>query len=173
MIKLPVYAGWMRFPIGAFLIFWLCGWAGGLIATLHQVFVHPKGGPELFLIFWIGGWTIGGCFAMAMLYRLLRPPIPEKLTIASDQILYDSGLPPLDFMVFNYRYQRTNPWKRVFQKRRIIPFSAAEGATLKLRDIEGGNRLTIDKDNERFELGTNLTEIEREWLYSILQRSVR
>ena len=104
-----------------------------------------------------------------MLYRIIRPPIAESLLLAKPELVYDSGLPTFDFMPFYYRQRRRNVWKKVFQKRRFLRFSPTEVATLKLRDIEGDNRLTIDYQNERIDLGENLTEIEREWLYSELK----
>ncbi len=172
LLKLPYGSGsFMRYPVAAFLIFWLCGWCAGWIGAFHELFFSHQKTPELFLLFWLGGWTIGGGFALAYLYRLLRPSIPETLTLARPNLIHDSGVQPLDIMSFNrYAYRhRQNAWKKAFQRRKVTIFSPENLATLKIRDVDGGNRLTIDQGNERFDLGESLTEVEREWLFERLK----
>jgi len=56
-------------------------------------------------------------------------------------------------------------WRKMFPKRIRTEFSSEEVRTLKLREFETGNRLTIDKNATRHEFANSLTEIEREWLY--------
>jgi hypothetical protein len=174
VLTLPASSGFIRYFVAAFLICWLFGWAAGLVGSLHEVITDAKA-PKVFLIAWLGGWSIGGCFAIAMLYRMLRPAIPESLTLSMPELGYDTGVPPMDFMSFNRQYYRsqTNPWKKVFQRRKIVIFSPSDISTLKLRDVEGGNRLTIDKENERIDLGQTLTEVEREWLFAQLKAAYR
>jgi hypothetical protein len=98
------------------------------------------------------------------------------MTLSSGEILYDTGRTPVDFTSFS-RYgmnrARINPWGQVFSKRKVMSFSTAGLSTLKLRDIDGGNRLTVDKDSERIDLATGLTEIEREWLYAQIKATYR
>ena len=173
VISLPSASGWMRYPIAAFLILWLGGWFIGLTSVSRELLTSHHKAPDIFLLFWLGGWTVGGGFAIAMLYRILRPPIPETLILSKPSLIYDSGIPTLDFMSFNYVYRRVNPWKKIFQKRRTIEFSPLAIATLKLRDVQGDNRLTIDYQNERIDLGQSLTEVEREWLFSQLKIEYR
>ncbi len=60
-------------------------------------------------------------------------------------------------------------WKAMFPKRKKHEFTHSEIKSLKLRETDSGNRLTIDKGVERIEIATSATEIEREWLYQFLQ----
>ena len=72
-------------------------------------------------------------------------------------------------MYFGYGRDRTNYWKNMFAKRKRIDFDPQEIRTLKLRETSDGNRLTIDHDNDRIDIGTAMTEVEREWLFQLLQ----
>jgi hypothetical protein len=167
LVTLPSSSNFLRYPIAAFLVFWMGGWLMGELSVIRELITGRAGAADLFLIFWLGGWTVGGFFAMATLWRILRPAVPESLTFSKPQLIYDSGIQPFDMMSFSRSRlsNQMNPWKKIFQKRRVLTFSPGEVGTLKLRDTDGGNRLTIDKENERIDLGEGLTEVEREWLY--------
>lgn len=106
-------------------------------------------------------------FAIWYLWRILRRPIPEALVFAKPDLTYDTGVQPFS-MSFGYQAQR-DAWKRMFERRKTIQFTAKEVATLKLRDTETGNRLTIDHGAERVDVGRALTEVEREWLFNHLK----
>lgn len=157
-------AGFMRFFIGAFLIFWLGGWFMGFTSAAKEV-MSGEGGA--FLIFWLGGWTIGGIFAAYFLYRLFRKPIAEQLVLNKPYLSVDSGVPP-----FKMKFSMTNQkdyWKSLFPKRKRFEFTYDEIKSLKLRETDSGNRLTIDKGSDRIEIATSATEIEREWLFKYLE----
>lgn len=62
---------------------------------------------------------------------------------------------------------------RMLEKRKVYTFSAPEIQSLRLREIEGGNRLTIDQGNRRVELAVGVTEIEREWVHRVLHEVYR
>lgn len=157
--------GAMRIFISLFLVFWLGGWAVGWISTAQEI-ISGKSGSDLFLIFWICGWTIGGFFAFWLLYRLLRPSIPEALSLEKKQIQYDSGIKPFK-MSFGF-IGVNDYWKQMFPKRTMFTISAMNLNTLQLREHSAGNRLTVDVGKERIELATSATEVEREWLYKVL-----
>jgi hypothetical protein len=72
-------------------------------------------------------------------------------------------------MSFNYMNQR-DVWKSLFRKRLIKEFTGSDLRTLKLRETDAGNRLTIDMDSERLDLAKSASEIEREWLYGYLSQ---
>ena len=156
--------GIMRFFIATFLIAWLGGWAFGWIAALGSLF--KADGPSGFIIFWLVGWTVGGFFAFWFLFRLLRPTVPEELLLSIPSLVHDSGVSPLT-MSFDYRSQM-EVWKKMLKKRKTTEFGHKDIPTLRLRDVDGGNRVTIDKGTERIDLGLSLSEVEREWLFSIL-----
>jgi hypothetical protein len=155
--------GVMRFLVGAFMLFWLGGWFFGFTSAGSQI-LSGKGGP--FLIFWLCAWTVGGAFAVSMLYRMFRPTIPETLMLASDGVIYDSGIPPFrqDFSTMN----RKDAWKSYFPKRTVVSISRQDLRSLRLRETESENRLTVDVASARVDLARAASEVEREWLYRVL-----
>ena len=156
--------GIMRFFMATFLIAWLGGWAFGWIAAFGSLF--KQGGPSGFIIFWLVGWTVGGIFALFFLFRLLRSSVPEELVLSMQSLVHDSGIPPFR-MSFDYCSQ-IEVWKRMFKRRKKTEISQQDIRTLRLREIDGGNRVTIDRGTERIDLGVSLSEVEREWLFSTL-----
>jgi len=158
--------GFMRFIIAAFLLFWLGGWFMGFTSAIEEI---VSGKSDTFLIFWLGGWTIGGLFAVYMIYRVLKKSIPEKILLNKPELLIDTGIPPLK-IDFGFNNQK-DYWKSMFPKRKRIEFNSSEIKSIALREIESGNRLTLDKGSERIELACSATEIEREWLFDYLQKN--
>ena len=156
-----------RYGISLFLLCWLGGWSVGWITAFRQI-VHGTKAPEIFLIFWLTAWTVGGGFAIWYLCRLLRPTVPETMTLAKPNLLYDSGVQPMP-IYFGYWRGQTNYWKKMFEKRKRIEFDPQEIRTLSLRDTSESNRLTLDYGNDRIDVGVGLTEVEREWLFRLLK----
>jgi hypothetical protein len=168
VITLPLARpSFARFAVSLFLLCWLGGWAFGWVAAFRQIVNGPKG-PAPFLMFWLTAWTVGGCFAVWYLWRLLRPSVPETLTFATPNLLYDSGVQPFPIF-FGYGRGQSDYWKKMFEKRKRIEFSLQEIRTLTLRDTSEGNRLTMDHANDRIDIGRGLTEVEREWLFRLLK----
>lgn len=152
-----------RYFIGAFLLLWLGGWTVALVTTVAQLL----NAMEPFLLIWLAGWVLGGAFAIYMLYRLFRKPIPEELHLNLPNLTFDSGVPPLD-LKFSTRYSMEY-WKSLFHRRKQIEFTPIELHSLRLRETDSGNRLTIDRGADRIDIATGATEVEREWLYSTLK----
>jgi len=73
---------------------------------------------------------------------------------------------------WDYR-RRTDFWKTVFERRKEIQFTPEEIATLRLRDTESDNRLTIDRGSDRIDIGKALTEVERESLFKLIREEYR
>jgi hypothetical protein len=170
-LTLPMGKGGLaRLAVSLFLLCWLGGWAVGWISTFRQLTSGVKA-PEPFLIFWLAGWTIGGAFAFWYLWRLLRPTISETLVFAKPKVIYDTGVQPLPISL-GYRPGR-DQWRKIFEKRRRIEFTSAEIATLILRDTSESNRLTLDHATERIDVGRELTEVEREWLFRLVKQEYK
>ena len=70
-------------------------------------------------------------------------------------------------MEFGMRSQKEY-WRSIFPKRKRIEFIPSDLKTMKLRETDSGNRLTIDKGSERIEIAMAATEIEKEWLFHYL-----
>ncbi len=53
-------------PLIAFLLLWLAGWAAGESFALRQVLAPAPLGPRAFLATWLAFWTLGGGFAISV-----------------------------------------------------------------------------------------------------------
>lgn len=158
--------GPMRYLVGLFLLAWLGGWTIGLIAAFTALVSGKESDQDGFLLFWIVGWAIGGVFAIRFAWRILQPSVPEQLLLTVPTLSYDTGIQPFTLSL-DYRDQM-DTWKKLFKKRKKEQFSVEEIRTLRLREFENGNRLTLDKGVERIDIGASLTDIEREWLFNFL-----
>jgi hypothetical protein len=101
-----------RFLAGAFLLFWLGGWAFGFHSAMTQVLSGKAGA---FLIFWLGAWTVGGVFVVSMLYRIFRPAVSETLKLGTDGVTHDPGIrfrttpTPRNAKMLGSPYSRSGP----------------------------------------------------------------
>jgi len=164
--------GIVRYLIAAFVLFWLGGWAFGWFSAASELLKNKGQGPaDLFLLFWLGAWTVGGILAFFFLFRVLRPSVPETLILSQPSITYDSGVAPFQFS-FSFRSQM-DFWKKLFQRRMKPEFDPMQIQTLKLREFDTGNRLTIDQGNKRIEIAAAASEPEREWLCELLKNEYR
>jgi hypothetical protein len=152
-----------RYGTGLFVLFWLGGWFYGFRSAATQLLSGQASG---FLIFWLGAWTVGGGFALYYVYRMFRPSVPESLRLKYSGLLYDSGIPPYQV---NWRYgNQMEAWKSIFPKRTRVEIDRTQLASLRLRETDSGNRLTVDANAARIDLASGASEVEREWLYKLL-----
>jgi hypothetical protein len=164
-IIIPAANSPMRYFTGLFLLFWLGGWALGFTSAASQIL---SGKANAFIIFWLGGWTLGGIFAAYSLYRAFRPLVPETLELKRNSVTYDSGVPPFQFhSSWSYKNPR-DAWSAAFPKRVRVDLDRRRLQSLHLREIESGNRLTIDVDAQRLDIAPTASEVEREWLARLL-----
>lgn len=169
VITIPQESGGpMRYFGGLFLLFWLGLWFVGFSTAVSKL---RSGGLESvaangFLVFWLGAWTVGGAFAMFYLYKMTRPSVPESLRLMPVGVAYDSGVPPLQ-MNFNQANQY-EAWKNLFSKRMRVELDRRQLQSLRLRETESGNRLTLDANAARLDIARSVSEVEREWLYQLL-----
>jgi hypothetical protein len=167
-IIVPPVNNFTRYPIGLFLLFWLGGWSMGFRSALAKIMSGETGNG--FLIFWLCGWTLGGVFAAYSLYRLLRPSVPEKLELRRNSVAYDSGVAPPQLDSSRGYQNPKKAWSSAFPKRVRTEFDRGLLQSLRLRETEAGNRLTIDVGAERIEIAAAASEVEREWLARLLVR---
>jgi hypothetical protein len=167
-IIIPATASSTRYFGGVFLLFWLGGWVFGEKAAITEV-LSGRGGP--FIIFWLGGWTIGGIFAALTAYQIFRPTVPETLQLKRGSIAYDSGIPPFELNNTKTRNKGVREyWNSLLSRRVRADLDRQQLQTLRLRETETGNRLTIDLGAQRLELASQASEVEREWLARLLAR---
>jgi hypothetical protein len=164
--------GVMRYFVGTFMLAWLGGWFVGLIATVWKLL--SGGAPreaQAFLVFWLVGWILAGAMAMYWAYRLFRPSVPESLTLMPKGVTYDSGIPPPPSRQTYWGSTSVkDQWKSMFPKRTRVEVDRQKLQSLRLRETNDGNRLTIDADARRLDIAYAASEIEREWLYQLLTK---
>jgi hypothetical protein len=163
LIVVPHRSGPMRYFVGLFLLAWIGGWFAGFSSAIWAL-LSGKGPP--FLVFWLVGWMLAGAFALYLAYRALRPSVPELLRLMPNGVRYDSGIPSL-YIHFGY----TSPqgaWRHMFPKRTRVELDRRKLQSLRLRETNDGNRLTVDADALRLDIAQSASEIEREWLYQLL-----
>ena len=163
LIVVPYRSGGpIRYFVGVFLLAWLGGWFAGFSNAVSQL---ASGQAPAILVFSLVAWTLGGAFAVYWAYRAFRPSVPESLSLMPNSVIYDSGIPPLQ----TYSYiSRTDYWKSMFQKRTRTELDWQKLQSLRLRETNDGNRLTVDADALRLDIAQSASEIEREWLYQLL-----
>jgi len=167
--------GPMRYGVAAFMGFWLCGWAFGEVMVTRQLLVGRHSPADLFLLFWLGAWTVGGTLAIRQLITLLKPARSAALTLDGDRLTYDPGHDPAAFMSNFNRYSRRTGTGNFLAADQSIPkkpvsFSRSEAGAVRLDWVGERLRLTIDHGANRYEIGTSLTEPEKEWLATRLEQ---
>jgi hypothetical protein len=164
-IIIPAATSPMRYFMGLFLLFWLGGWALGFKSAALQIL---SGKANAFIIFWLGGWTLGGIFAALTAYRAFRPSVPESLELKRNGVSYDSGIPPLHFDASRRIRGFRDTWNSIFPKRVRVELERRQLQSLRLRETDSGNRLTLDVDATRLDIASAASEVEREWLARLL-----
>ena len=166
-IVIPVAGGFTRYFTGLFLLFWLGMWTIGFRDVGLKVLA---GNAPAFLIFWLAAWTLGGIGAAYSMFRSFRPSVPETLTLGRNSVAYDSGIAPPQFNSYRRNQNPISSWRSMFPKRRQADLDRRELQTLRLRETDSGNRLTVDVEAQRLEIASAASEVEREWLARLLAR---
>jgi hypothetical protein len=157
----------VRFAAG-FGIFWLVGWIFGIVGAGMKLMEAQDAEDKEFLLFWLAIWVPAGLFLLFRVYYMLRSSVPESFALRGDGITYDSGMPPYQVSSGFRIWKDTR--KSPYRKHLVKEFSVSDLGTLKLRETDTGNRLTIDQDNQRLDLAVDASEIDREWLYGYLSQ---
>ena len=152
-----------NYLLGIFVLCWLGGWAFGEITAAYQLVTRPFGGPTAFVAFWLCAWTVGGIFAMLMVRRIFRRSVPEVIRLDAAGVSHDPGLPPFKMPSYG-----ASAWTQLFSKRTERRFDRMQLKSLRLRDGDTHNRLTVDAGAQRVEIGSAATDVEREWLFKLL-----
>ena len=158
-IVIPAASGVMRYFTGLFILFWLGMWTIGFRDAGTKVI---SGNADAFLVFWFCAWTMGGMFAALTLYRAFRPSVPESLELKRNSVTYDSGIPLLQFDSSTRYKSPRDAWNSTFPKRVRVELDRRQLQSLRLRETETRNRLTLDVDAARIEIAPAASEVERE-----------
>jgi hypothetical protein len=164
-VIIPAATSSTRYFTGLFLLFWLGMWTVGFRDVGSKVI---SGNANGFQMFWLAGWTLGGILAVASLYRMFRPSIPESLELRRNGVNYDSGIPPLQFDSSWRTRKPKDRWSALFPRRVRVELDRRQLQSLRLRETDTGNRLTLDVDAARMDIAPTASEVEREWLARLL-----
>ncbi|MEE9423455.1 MAG: hypothetical protein V3V18_00570 [Methylococcales bacterium] len=140
-----------RFFSAAFLFFWLGGWAMAEVkvsTVIIRSFANSEF-PNLFLVFWFGCWTIGGLAALSAFFGLFMEPTVISLYIDHLGIVYQPD------------------------KSKKIHAEMKQISNLSIKRIGRNLRLSFDLGAKRIEIGSELNEPEKEWLYKVLRNSLK
>jgi hypothetical protein len=141
---------------------WICECGPDLSSGL------APGVAYAFLVFWLAARTVAGVWALYLVYRAFRPSVPETLKFMPNGVTYDSGVPAFQ-MYFGYASHK-EVWKYMFPRRTRVELDRRKLQSLRLRETNEGNRLTVDADALRLDIVPSASEIEREWLYELLAK---
>jgi hypothetical protein len=159
--------GWMRYGAGLFILAWLGGWTAGFIGALSTV---TSGKANAFVVFWLIAWTLGGAMAAYSVYWIFRPSVPESLKLLASAVVYDSGVAPYQLNYGHGYKSRRDTWRSTFPKRMRLELDRRTLQSLRLRETDDGNRLTVDAGASRIDIARDATEVERDWLYRVLAK---
>lgn len=166
----------LRYLPALFLVCWLCGWLFGEVTVVRQLLTQGFASLSLFLLAWLCAWTIGGALVVLTLVRTFRPAVPETILMEGGGLRLDSGVRPVD-SVLDPIWRRNASWSErretLFPQRRIAAADRRALQTLKLREGDSRNRLTLDVGTRRFDLANAATDIEREWLFALISQRYR
>jgi hypothetical protein len=154
----------LRYVVRVFLLVWLGGWFAGSGSAVLKLWSGEADAP---LVLWLAAWMLIGAFAVYVTYRAFRPVVPESLRLMPDSVVHDSGMPPFMDRFFT---SHIDTWEHIFPKRTRTEFDRRTLQSLRLRETNDGNRLTVDVDASRLDIARSAGEIEREWLYQLLAR---
>jgi hypothetical protein len=99
-----------------------------------------------------------------------RQCVPESVMVVGGDIIHDSGTDPFRKTELDRSEARQS---ELFAKpRKHMHFSSAEAATLSKTNFPYENRIYIEADGKRHDLGEALSVAERAWLYDFLQENL-
>ena len=101
---------------------------------------------------------------MLSIRRVFQRSVPEIIKLEVAGLVYDPGMPP-----FKMPISRSFPaWSALFPKRTEFKIDRTQLKSLRLREGDTCNRLTVDAGAQRVELASAATDVEREWLFKLL-----
>jgi hypothetical protein len=111
-------------------------------------------------------WTVGGGFAIWSLWTMIRPSRPESVRLEIELLWYDPGRSP------DIPWTRRRGWVYPPATKPSKPVAVARSdiRAFVLERVAERQRLCFDHGADRLEIGADLREPEREWLFAILQR---
>ncbi|MBT7301949.1 MAG: hypothetical protein HN849_20655 [Victivallales bacterium] len=165
--------GFLRYATAVMFGSALCTWWGILTFMwfLGAGEARPPASIGVFALLYV----LGSVVPVVLLYLLLRPQIPESVTLGRHRFSHDSGSAPLNPMdvpspasFLRRGSDRRNPLVEAFGRSRRIELAKPDCPEFILERTPEGQRLRFDVGAKRVAIGACLTEPEREWLAEVL-----
>jgi hypothetical protein len=134
-------------------------WIAALVDLLDGRFGFMDVMQLLFTTLFLGFIGFMGKFAF-------RRRVPESVMVVGGGIIHDSGTDPFRNTAIDKSQARQS--EQFVKPRKRIHFSPAEVATLSKTDIPYENRIYVEADGKRHDLGEALSPAERAWLHDFL-----
>jgi len=147
--------------VGTFIMFLLLSMhfrsIGGVSRVLNDIIWHhkpldPLSNPAHFLL------IVLGILVFILIFYITWREFAETFLLRSGDMVYDSRRRMVAF---------TREQLKTVRKK--AAFTLEQLRTLKLSNHGGAKRLFIDYGNEKLELGLDVTDLEREWLYQVIK----
>jgi len=137
--------------------------ASWLYLTMSVISLWPKGPFDALFLLLSGA---AGLTYIYQVFRVLRPTVPETLQLEKSGIEFDGGVWPFAFSPARRNRPDSDGFGRsgFFPKRTRCAISSEQLQSLRLRELMHGNRLTVDVETQRIEIGQGMTDVGREWL---------
>jgi hypothetical protein len=150
-----------RYIEAAVFALWLCGWVASGWWPVGQL---ANGNADPGLIVWLGMWAVfSGVGVWSLLWTIFLPARPESVRLEAEVLWYDPGRSPAGPP--QRRWFGVNP---PGPKTMQLARSAIRGFALE--QVDGQQRLYLDRGADRLEIGAGLRESDREWLFAVLQK---
>ncbi len=149
---------------------WLLVFLVGVLALLGGLTGGGSGVGVALLLLVV--WSIAGALLFYFVARRFRLAEPETLVLARRKLLYDSGSLPMCHSAAKQAFYYGNPNEVFFRswgKRVRIEIEKGELGVMSLERDNMQQHLTIQRGDQRIEIGPFLRWAEREWLAEQIQ----
>ena len=149
-----------------FLFFWLAGWA--FVETIGITLLSSGLDSRVFII-WFTVWSGTGVLIITLIFKLLLQPKIESLILRKDVFLYKISPRPINLTSFQYQ---DNPFLNPFVvllKSKAVKFKTKSIRNIKLTNTADRYIITLTIDEDKIEIGNDLSIQEKKWLVNVLK----
>ena len=167
----PPAAGFTQYAFGVLYSAFFCVWAAACFGAAASVLFQPITAYSCCFIIVLGVFAFAGASLGFGAWFMLRPDRPESVRLEAEWLRYNPGRSKI--RAYQALFERRVP-KAESPRTPMMP-NPVEARREEIRGLaldRAGKwqRLTFQCGAKRVEIGAILTEPEREWLHTILQR---
>lgn len=157
-IKIPSKKNWF---IIIFFTVWMGGWFMGESSAINELLSNGNIGENSFLLFWLVGWTIGGLFAITILFWSLL----GQETIQIERGIFSISKGILDVEIIKKNYD-SKSIKNFELNPEPVGMDSLLGQKKRFGDFWGltGGKLRFDYGMKTIKFGIGIDEAEARYL---------